>query len=66
LADISGESVLQAIARFPEKDRHCATLADGTLQEALKNYKVSQRRGPGDQGWIGHEIYWNQVIIYGT
>jgi len=44
LTDISGESVLQAIGRLPEEDKHCAALAAATLQEALNSYMVSGRK----------------------
>lgn len=38
LADITAETVLNAIGRLPEKDLHCATLAARTVQEALTHY----------------------------
>ncbi len=38
LADITAESVLNAIGRLPEEDRHCASLAARTVQEALTQY----------------------------
>jgi nitrogen fixation NifU-like protein len=38
LADITAETILNAIGRLPEKDLHCATLAARTVQEALTHY----------------------------
>jgi len=38
ITDITGELVLNAIGRLPEKDLHCATLAARTIQEALSSY----------------------------
>lgn len=43
LIEITGETVLKAIGRLPEKDMHCADLAAETLQEALVKYMSSQR-----------------------
>jgi len=44
LAEISGETILEALGGLPEEDRHCALLAAETLQEALDNYMKKQRR----------------------
>lgn len=52
LAQISGEDVLKAIGRLPEGDRHCAVLAAGTLQEALNNYMIAQRKKSGTEGGL--------------
>lgn len=38
LADITAVEVLNAIGRLPEEDRHCASLAARTVQEALTHY----------------------------
>ncbi|MCP3901744.1 MAG: iron-sulfur cluster assembly scaffold protein [Desulfobacteraceae bacterium] len=38
LADITGEDVLKKIGRLPEEDKHCASLAAQTIQDALTNY----------------------------
>lgn len=43
LTDITAETVLNTIGRLPEKDRHCATLAARTVQEALSNYMTNLR-----------------------
>ncbi len=47
LTGISGESVLHAIGRLPEKDRHCATLAAETVQEALRRYMIRKTKAAG-------------------
>ena len=38
LADITGELILSKLGNVPEDDRHCAFLAAGTVQEALRQY----------------------------
>lgn len=38
LADITGEFILSKLGEVPEDDQHCAFLAAGTVQEALKRY----------------------------
>lgn len=38
LFDINGQSILEMVGRLPESDMHCATLAAGTLQEALHHF----------------------------
>ena len=38
LADITGEDVLKKIGRLPKEDKHCASLAAQTIQDALTNY----------------------------
>lgn len=35
LTEITGETILDKIGRFPEADHHCAFLAAATIQEAL-------------------------------
>jgi nitrogen fixation protein NifU and related proteins len=42
LADVDHVAIEQSVGVLPEEDRHCATLAAGTLQEALKNYLLGQ------------------------
>ncbi len=44
LAEISGETILEALGGLPEEDRHCALLAAETLQEALDDYMRKQHR----------------------
>ena len=44
LTDIIGDSVLHAIGRLPESDRHCADLAATTLQEVLNDYMTRRIR----------------------
>ena len=43
LADITGEDVLKAIGRLPEEEKHCASLAALTIQDALTDYMNSDR-----------------------
>lgn len=38
LADITGDLILSRLGNMPEDDRHCAFLAAGTVQEALRVY----------------------------
>ena len=40
LTDITGDTILARIGRFPEDDRHCAFLAAATVQEALNRYMI--------------------------
>ena len=44
LSEITGETILEEIGRFPKEDEHCAFLAAETLQEALKNYMIQQTK----------------------
>jgi nitrogen fixation NifU-like protein len=47
LANITGETIIELLGRFPEEERHCAYLAAETLQAALDAYmKKSARRPP--------------------
>jgi len=39
LTEITAESVIHHIGRFPENDRNCVKLAAETLQEALSHYR---------------------------
>jgi nitrogen fixation NifU-like protein len=45
LADVDHVAIEKAVGVLPEEDRHCATLAAGALQEALKNYLVGETAG---------------------
>lgn len=47
LADVDHKAIVQAVGVLPEEDRHCATLAAGTLQEALKNYLLREVASAG-------------------
>lgn len=47
IADIDYKAVIEGVGVLPEEDIHCATLAAGTLQEALKTYLVRDIT-PGD------------------
>jgi nitrogen fixation protein NifU and related proteins len=38
LTKITGDTILEFLGRFPEKERHCAYLAAETLQAALDSY----------------------------
>jgi len=44
LADITGELILSKLGEVPEDEQHCAFLAAGTVQEALKMYYASDNR----------------------
>ncbi len=44
LAEISGETILEALGGLPAEDRHCAFLAAETLQHALDDYMRKQHR----------------------
>jgi nitrogen fixation NifU-like protein len=43
IADITGDTVLARLGRFPKEDEHCAFLAAETLQAALHEYMVDHR-----------------------
>ena len=40
LCEITGETILNILGRFPKEDEHCAFLAAETLQDALNNYMM--------------------------
>jgi nitrogen fixation NifU-like protein len=40
IAEITGETILNLLGRFPEEERHCAFLAAETLQAALHAYML--------------------------
>ena len=44
LTEITGEAVLKEIGRLPESDRHCASLAAETVQEALGDYLSGKKK----------------------
>ena len=44
LLGISGEAILKEAEGLPDGDSHCATLASVTLQEALNDYMLKQRK----------------------
>jgi len=44
LADIDGELILQKLGGLPQEEQHCAYLAAGALQEALRDYFAKQRQ----------------------
>ncbi len=43
LADITGETILEKLGELPKDEQHCAYLAAGTLQEALKIYMTGNK-----------------------
>ncbi|WP_022666975.1 iron-sulfur cluster assembly scaffold protein [Desulfospira joergensenii] len=52
LADITGELILSRLGNVPEDEKHCAFLAAGTVQEALRIYMTrgtdnEKREQPG-------------------
>lgn len=47
LADITGEVILDKLGNVPEDEQHCAFLAAGTVQEALRIYMTGFT---GDEG----------------
>ncbi len=44
IADINGELILKKLGGLPKEEQHCAFLAAGALQEALRDYFNRQRR----------------------
>lgn len=42
LTEITGETILKKIGRFPKENEHCAFLAAETIQEALQKYMTRQ------------------------
>jgi NifU-like protein involved in Fe-S cluster formation len=46
IADIDHTAVEREVGGLPEEDLHCATLAAGTLQEAVRLYLVGDRDKP--------------------
>jgi len=46
LAEIDGEAILREIGGLPKEEQHCATLAAGALQEALRDYFARKNQRP--------------------
>ena len=46
LIEITGNTILKILGKFPEENRHCAFLAADTLQDALHDYMI---KGTGIQ-----------------
>ena len=44
ILDISGEAVLEKLGGLPQEEQHCAYLAAETVQEALHDYMVKERK----------------------
>ena len=44
LAEITGDTILKILGKFPEENRHCAFLAADTLQAALNSYMIKRTR----------------------
>ncbi|MBW2610285.1 MAG: iron-sulfur cluster assembly scaffold protein [Deltaproteobacteria bacterium] len=44
LLAITGDAIFKEAEGLPDDDYHCATLASVTLQEALNNYMIKQRK----------------------
>ncbi len=42
--EVTGEKILEILGGFPKEDEHCAFLAAETLQEALNNYMIKQKK----------------------
>lgn len=42
LVDITGDTILKILGKFPEENRHCAFLAVDTLQDALNDYMIKR------------------------
>ncbi len=43
IADIDHQTIEREVGGLPEEDLHCATLAAGVLQEALRNYLIKDK-----------------------
>jgi len=44
LFEITGETILEKLGGFPEKDRHCAFLAAETLHKAVNDYIIKKSK----------------------
>ena len=44
IAEIDGKDILAKLGRFPKEDEHCAFLAVETLQTAVHNYLMENRK----------------------
>ena len=49
LADVTGEVILEKLGDVPEDDQHCAFLAAGTVQEAVRLYMTGAARDEGKE-----------------
>jgi nitrogen fixation NifU-like protein len=52
LIEVTGETILNKLGRFPKEDEHCAFLAAETLQEALKDYMIQQTKSQKDRDHV--------------
>jgi nitrogen fixation protein NifU and related proteins len=50
IADIDHVAIEKEVGVLPEEDLHCATLASGTLQEAVRLYLVGETESPRAEG----------------
>ncbi len=50
IADIDHVAIEKEVGVLPEEDLHCATLAAGTLQEAVRLYLVGENESPPGEG----------------
>jgi nitrogen fixation NifU-like protein len=53
IADIDHKAIEKEVGQLPEEDFHCATLAAGTLQEAIRLYLVG---GEAKGAAIDHKV----------
>lgn len=44
ILEITGETILNELGRFPKEEEHCAFLAAGTLLEALNDFMIKQTK----------------------
>lgn len=44
LMEITGDAILGKLGGLPEEEKHCAFLAEESLQEALNDYMIKQRQ----------------------
>jgi nitrogen fixation NifU-like protein len=44
LLEVTGEKIISVAGKLPKEDEHCAHLAAETLQEALNDYMIKQRK----------------------
>jgi NifU-like protein involved in Fe-S cluster formation len=49
LADVDHTAIEDEVGDLPEEDRHCATLAAGAIQEALRAYLVKPETTPSNR-----------------
>ncbi len=53
LADLDHRNIEAEVGYLPEEDRHCATLAAGTLHEALRIYMTAAPESTGSTNPLG-------------